>query len=196
MSEITGILLAAGKGLRFGADKLIQPVSGGDWLAVEACRRLQAGVDRVFAVIRPDSDALAARLEVEGAVVAVCPKAELGMGHSLAFAINGNRSATGVVVALADMPWVAPASIGAVADALRQGAMLAAPVYQGRRGHPVGFSAQLFPQLAALTGDAGAKSLVHCFQHQIQLIPVSDPGILLDVDQPTDLLSNHDKADS
>jgi molybdenum cofactor cytidylyltransferase len=57
--------------------------------------------------------------------------------------------------------------------------------YMGRRGHPVGFAAELYSELIALTGDQGAKRLVS--RYPAHAVLVDDAGVLLDVDTPQDL---------
>jgi molybdenum cofactor cytidylyltransferase len=187
MAPIVGILLAAGASRRFGADKLSHPLSDGDLVAVRACRNLLAGTDEVLAVVRPGSEALAARLLAEGAAVRICADADQGMGASLACGVRARPEAAGWLVALADMPWIAPATIQSVADALRAGARIAAPCWQGRRGHPVGFSPLLGPNLAALNGDTGAKTVIQAHLEQLRLVDCDDPGVLRDIDRPEDL---------
>lgn len=187
MSSITGILLAAGASRRFGADKLTQALPNGDLVAVRACRNLSAGTDRVLTVIRPGCEMLGSLLAAEGAEVVICDYAELGMGVSLAYAICACSNATGYVIALADMPWIQPATIQQVADTIRAGALLAAPCWQGLRGHPVGFSSILRVELLVLHGDSGAKSVIQAHKHQLQLIDCDDAGILRDIDTLNDL---------
>ena len=184
---IVGILLAAGASRRFGTDKLTHSLPDGDPVAVRACRNLLAGSDKVLAVVRPGSSQLAALLQAEGADVRVCADAGLGMGASLAFGVRACPEAAAWLVALADMPWIEPGTITKVADALRSGALVAAPSRQGRRGHPVGFSAMLGAKLAALGGDEGAKSVIQAHLDQLQLIDCNDAGIFRDIDKPEDL---------
>jgi molybdenum cofactor cytidylyltransferase len=109
------------------------------------------------------------------------------MGASLACGAAAAHDADGWVVALADMPWISPTSIAAVADAIRDGAEIAATQTDGKRGHPVGFSRKYGPLLASLTGDEGARNIVAARQWALQLVDVDDPGVLRDVDLPTDL---------
>ncbi|WAK00497.1 nucleotidyltransferase family protein [Methylobacter sp. YRD-M1] len=187
MDPIIGILLAAGASRRFGADKLTHILPDGGQIAVHACRNLLAGTDGVLAVVRPGSEELAARLQAEGAEVRICADAEQGMGMSLAFGIRARPEAAGWLVALADMPWIMPATIRRVADEIRLGTLIAAPCWQGQRGHPVGFSQVLGPDLAALNGDAGAKSVVQAHLEQLCLVDCNDPGVLRDIDKPQDL---------
>jgi len=187
MSSIVGILLAAGASQRFGGDKLTQILPDGELVAVRACRNLLAGTDGVLAVVRPGSEELAARLQAEGAEVRICAAAGQGMGASLAFGVRARPEAAGWLVALADMPWIAPETIRKMADALRSGAAIAAPSWQGQRGHPVGFAQLLGMELAALNGDAGAKAVLLAHLEQLNLIACDDPGVLRDIDTPEDL---------
>lgn len=187
MGPIVGILLAAGASLRFGSDKLTHSLPDGDLVAVRACRNLLAVTDCVLAVVRPGSERLAALLQSEGAEVMICADADQGMSASLVCGVRARPEAAGWLIALADMPWIAPTTIRKVADALRMGAAIAAPRWQGRRGHPVGFSHILGPDLSALSGDEGAKTVINAYLEQLQLIDCDDPGVLRDIDRPEDL---------
>jgi molybdenum cofactor cytidylyltransferase len=187
MGSIVGILLAAGASRRFGADKLTHILPNGDLMAVRACRNLLAGTDSVLAVVRPGSEQLAALLQAEGAEVRVCAAAEQGMSASLVFGVRARPEAAGWLIALADMPWIAPATIRKVADTLRLGSAIAAPTWQGRRGHPVGFSQVLGPELTALSGDEGAKAVIQTHLEHLHLIDCDDSGVLQDIDKPEDL---------
>jgi molybdenum cofactor cytidylyltransferase len=184
---ITGVLLAAGAGTRFGPhSKLLHPLADGTPVAVAAATSLVAGVDRGVAVVRPGQAELARRLSASGLEVVVVPAAERGMGASLAAGVAASEGATGWVIALADMPWIAPATVAGVAGALRDGAPLAAPCHAGRGGHPVGFAAELGPALRGLDGDTGARPVVAAHREQLVTIPVEDPGIHRDLDRPED----------
>lgn len=192
--HIVGILLAAGQGARFGGAKLLAPlpaashcVPAGTPVGVAACRHLVAAVADVVAVIRPGDSALAQQLRDAGARVVECQRADEGMGASLACGVMAAPDADGWVVALADMPWLAPETIISVADALTAGADIAAPIIDGKRAHPVGFSHRHFAALVVLTGDAGAKALVAEHRASIRLIATDDEGARRDVDTVMDL---------
>src|SRR5213075_1621091 len=125
---IVGVLLAAGSATRFGGDKLLAPLVDGTPIGVAALRNLAPAVDVVLAVVRTGDNALAAALAAGGARVTVCPQAAEGMGASLAWGVRSAPIAAAWLVALADMPWVRPTTVGMVVDALRRGASIAAPV--------------------------------------------------------------------
>jgi molybdenum cofactor cytidylyltransferase len=180
-------LLAAGSATRFGSDKLQHALPHGVAIAVQAARHLKKELPRVVAVVRAESPDLAAALKGEGCEVVICENAAEGMGASLACAARAAGAADAYVVALADMPYVRPASIAAVRDALAAGAPLAAPYFRTRRGHPVGIAASFREDLLSLSGDEGAKVLLSRHSAQMTKIPVGDPGVIRDIDRPEDL---------
>ena len=184
---IVGVLLAAGAATRFKANKLLHPLPSGVPIAVSAAQNLRGALERVIAVVRPSVPELERELAATGAEVTVCADAATGMGHSLAHAIAAAPDAAGWVVALADMPFVAPETIRRVAAALAEGAALAAPAYRGERGHPVGFAACYRDELCALSGDAGARAILGRDRARIRIGAVDDPGVLRDIDTPEDL---------
>ena len=192
--RIVGILLAAGEGARFGGGKLLARVprtaygvSAGTPIGAASAMHLMAALNDVVAIIRPRDAMLESALRSSGARVVATERAAEGMGASIACGVAGSMDADGWVIALADMPWIAPRSIVAVADAIREGAEIAAAHFEGKRGHPVGFSRKYGPLLAALKGDEGARSIIAARQWALQLVEVDDPGVLRDVDHPSDL---------
>jgi len=187
MSEIVGILLAAGRGSRFGSDKLRHPLADGRPMAVVAAGNLLPACDRVIAVCRPDGEELARQLAACGCHTLAVADAVAGMGHSLAAAVRATPGAAGWLVVLADMPFIATATHRLVGDQLRAGASIVTVEHAGRRGHPVGFARAYFSQLVALTGDEGARRLLAAHADDVRRLAVNDPGVCRDVDTPADL---------
>jgi molybdenum cofactor cytidylyltransferase len=185
--KFVGLLLAAGSATRFGSDKLQHPLPHGVSIAVQAARHLKAEMPRVVAAVRPDAAATARALEAESCEVVICERAAEGMGASLACAARAAGEADGYLVALADMPFVRRSTIAAVREALARGALLAAPYWRARRGHPVGFAGRLRGELEALGGDEGARRLLEAHAAELVKVPVGDPGAIRDIDQPSDL---------
>ena len=194
LPTIVGILLAAGSATRYGGDKLLAPLPRPSYdvpaatpVGVAAALHLVSELPESIAIVRTQDDALASALSRVPIRVVRCARAREGMGASLACGVASAIDADGWVIALGDMPWVAPSTIRAVRDAIAGGASVAAPAYQGRRGHPVGFSREHRHVLSALAGDTGARALLERPRHQITLIDVDDPCVLRDVDTPGDL---------
>jgi len=192
--RIVGVLLAAGRGARFGGDKLLAPlrvaavgIPAGTPIGMASCRHLVAALPETIAVVRPRDAELALALAAENARVIECARADEGMGASLACAIAASADADGWVVALADMPWIRTDTIARIADALRGGADIAAPFHAGRRGHPVGFARRHADALRAQAGDEGARAILAANRGSIEAVAVDDAGILRDVDVPGDV---------
>ena len=187
--EVTAILLAAGFSRRFGSAKLLKKLPDGIPVCIAAARALKQQVPNVVAVIRKDDDSLKAAFEEMSLQVVENPRADQGMGTSLAAGVNATADSAGWLIALADMPWIEPATIGMLTEQLQQGASIVAPVYQGDRGHPVGFAHRWGQQLASLKDDRGASRLLDQYVNELVLLDTQDPGVLKDVDFPEDMES-------
>ena len=183
-----GILLAAGISRRFGAaDKLLHSLPDGRPIALAAAYNLVQALPVSIAVVQPDNPQLAQLLHDAG--LHVLPCASAGMADSLAAAVKACdrfAAAPGYVVALADMPYLRAQTIAAVAEGLRH-APICAPLFEGKRGHPVAFATALRDELLALHGDEGARSVLQRYKTEVRLLDCDDPGVLADIDTPADL---------
>lgn len=175
-------LLAAGPVLAVVRDVPAGAPGPGETPAAEPRQRLRqllaAAGCRVISYAGPATDAPRDAGAPEGGQ-------DEGTGASIACAVRASAGAAGWIIALGDMPRIRPQTIAAVRRALQDGALTAAPYYRGQRGHPVGFGAACGAALAALAGDAGARSILQ--RHPPLRVDVDDPGILFDVDRPEDL---------
>lgn len=184
------IVLAAGKGSRFlGVDhKLVQSLGAltvlGSTLQLAIASQLQVVVVTTQALAAVACRSVAARDVVVVPEVGAPGHEGLGMGYSISAGIAARPDAGGWLVLPGDMPRVQPGTLQAVALQLADHAVAYAQ-YRGRRGHPVGFSAELYSELIALTGDEGARRLIA--RYPAVGVEVDDPGILVDVDTEADL---------
>jgi len=180
---VVGLLLAAGRGQRFGSDKRWHRLEDGVPMVVASARNLRRALGDCVAVVRADDSLLARCLRAEGLAIAVCDDAYAGMGASLARGVRASHDADGWLVALGDMPWIRPATIRAVAAQLARGASAVVPVHAGRRGHPVGFGACHRDALLALDGECGGRAILARHADRVERLAVDDPGVLLDLDR-------------
>ena len=185
--KITGILLAAGSGSRFGGGKLLHPLPDGTPIGVASLRNLKSALPDVLVVVRNGDDELREVMQRENVPVLVCDDAHLGMARSLVCGIHAAAGAGGWVIALGDMPYLSAPTIAAVAAAIAKGASIAIPEYRGQRGNPVGLSACHEEELLSLQGDEGARALVRRNAADVEIVACDDPGILRDVDRKEDL---------
>ncbi len=184
------IVLAAGKGERFlgPTHKLGQSLGGATVLGTTLAHAIASQLPVV--VVTTEALADIARRSVAARDVVVLPEAgsgsaaRLGMGHSIASGVGARANAGGWLILPGDMPLVQPATLVAVAAALEHHPVVCAH-HKGRRGHPVGFSAELYSELVTLSGDEGARRLVA--RYPALGLELDDPGVLVDVDTEADL---------
>lgn len=185
------VVLAAGFGRRFdGArHKLLQSVGpGATVLGLTVQQAIASGLPVVVVTTQPLLPEVAHR--VAGRDVVLMPTATnaeedgIGMGFSIAAGVAARPNAAGWLVLPGDMPLVQARTLRAVAAALPHHPVVYAQ-YQGRRGHPVAFSAELFSELMQLTGDEGARRIMA--RYPSQAVEVDDAGVLIDVDTQADL---------
>ena len=192
---IGAIVLAAGFGRRFGSDKRLAALNGKS--VAETTLTAYASVfAHLRVVLRPEDEALAERLAPFAEVI-FSEQAHLGMGHSLASGIAG-VGWNWAFIGLADMPYVQTTTLRRlIQTASTSKRLIVRPhclpdktqsAQQPPHGHPIGFHRTLFPELEALTGDQGARDVLKNRLADIQEIPVDDPGVSRDIDQPKDLV--------
>ena len=107
-----------------------------------------------------------------------------GMGDSIAAAVRATSTAQGWLIVLGDLPLIQPSTLRTLAQALGAHDVVV-PVFNGQRGHPVGFSVRCRESLLGLAGDRGAASVIQLFGGVE--IPLDDVGIVSDVDTVADL---------
>jgi molybdenum cofactor cytidylyltransferase len=197
------------------SSKLLARLPGGTPVALASARAMLAALPRVLAIVPPESPELSRLLIEAGCEVIECAAtggetrrramagsaavghggdSPGGMGMSLAAgarfllaeaAVASGRRVPACLVALADMPWIAPLTLRRTADLTREH-QIVAPAFEGVRGHPVGFQAACFDDLAQLDGDTGARGLIA--RRGIHVWKSDDAGVLRDVDTLTDLM--------
>jgi molybdenum cofactor cytidylyltransferase len=189
-SRVVLIVLAAGQGSRFGpaGHKLSQPLGQSTVLGTTLRHALASHIPLV--VVTTQALAALAQHSVATRDVVVLPAVgstkdePLGMGYSIANGVAARPHAAGWLVLPGDMPMVQASTLQAVAAQLEHHPVVYAQ-YLGQRGHPVGFSVELYSELVALQGDEGARRLVA--RYPAHGVDVCDPGVLLDVDTEADL---------
>ena len=186
-NEPAVVVLAAGAGSRYhGTRHKLSEQLGGDSVLVRTLRNAIASEMSVVLVISEALIAEAKGLVAPADMVVVDPRSQTlwGMGDSIAAGVSIHASATGWLMLPADMPLVRPGSLRAVAAALDQ-QPIAFAQHRGRRGHPVGFAAELFSELVMLKGDEGARRLLA--RYPTAAVELDDAGVLFDIDTIDDL---------
>ncbi len=190
------VLLAAGQGRRMGGpNKLLADLRGAPVVARAADALVDALPEATRVVVTGrDAEAVAAVLAGRAFRPAFNPDAAAGMGGSLARGVAAlPMDLDGILIALADMPGLAPATVRRLVAAWRAAPETAWTIARprleaaGAAGHPVLWGAAWRPALAALTGDRGGRDLLAGHPDRVMLVAVADPAIRRDIDTPADL---------
>jgi CTP:molybdopterin cytidylyltransferase MocA len=183
-----GVLLAAGRSLRFGRDKRLLPFRGSTLIGTVAAALAAATAPRLV-VLGPGDEAIAAALAPLGYRSVTNPAPETGLGASLALAARTLAAEAaaldGLVVALADQPLADEALFAALVAAGRAGGGWSACEYgDGARGVPARLPVAALARLATLSGDRGARDLLD--EHREEVVWLPFPGGAIDVDTEAD----------
>lgn len=183
---IAAVVLAAGLARRMGRPKLLLPL-GDRPILRHAVEGVRPHVDEVVVVRGPDPATVEPALAGLEVRFAVNPRPEEGQGSSIAVGVAalppGTRAA---LIVLGDQPRVPPEVVPALLEAWRRtGRPVVAPLYRGVPGPPVLFAAEVFGELRALTGDAGARRVVEARPERVERVAIDAPTPS-DVDTPED----------
>ena len=169
---IAGLLLAAGRSTRFGADKLTAKLHGK--AVVRRSIHALSTLDAVYVVVPPGADAITQALSRMDVRFVVNLARDEGMASSIRAGIAALEPDVGaVVIALGDQPLASPAVTEALcARWALGGASAVVPMFADGQGHPVLFDRACFSDLATLRGDNGARGVLRALGDRCAGVPV------------------------
>jgi len=203
-SGCAAVILAAGASTRLGQPKQLLRMGDESLLHRTARLALEAGCGPVFAVLGFEAETMRAELSGQGLEgfgleIVVNENWQEGIGASLRTGMEAmqqlDRQPDSVLVLVCDQPRLTAEYLRTLIDShqsarksansVTAGVLITASVYAGRAGVPAVFSSGLFSELAALSGDRGARGLIQAHGARVQGIPW--PEGELDLDRPEDL---------
>lgn len=185
---ISGVVLAAGTSARLGRPKQLLDL-GGQPLLTHILRNASASdLDEVVLVLGHEAAPIANAVGEWGQRVVINPVYAEGQSTSVRLGLASVDPTTeAVVFLLGDQPRVGPEIIDAVIQRfLETGGPIVVPTYGGARGNPVLIARELFPALAEVRGDKGARQLLAARRDQIVTTPIADGALPADVDTEED----------
>jgi len=187
MKRISAIILAAGYSRRYGKEnKLLASLKGKPILSHVLDSIALAPLSQRLVVVNPTGSEVASLCDSSTFDIVENIDAANGMGTSIAAGVRALERADGVMVALGDMPFIREHTYLNIIDAFHNNPTktIFAPSCDGRLGHPVIFRRSHFDQLKTLSDDTGAKRIIAANKITFLSLPVSDPGVVLDIDAP------------
>jgi molybdenum cofactor cytidylyltransferase len=184
---IAGILLAAGRSTRMGRPKQLLDWHGVPLVRHVAAIALQSSLQELLIVTGSESGRVRAALSGIPARIVQNDSFDAGQSSSLRAGIAAlGPEVAAAIVLLVDQPLLQPATIDALIAAWQPPCRIVAPRFAGRRGNPVLFDRALFGEIAAISGDRGARDVIRAHESALCLVDVDDAGVAADLDTPDD----------
>lgn len=185
-----GVILAAGRGRRFGGSKQLAIWPGtGTPLVCAAFDAIAPLCARMVVVLGHDAGAVGAvlRARVFESVVAD-PDAPMFESVRAGLGAAAGPGVTGVVLQPADHPGVRPDTLRRLAiEAAARTHCAVMPEFEGRGGHPALIPVSLVPEILAYDGAGGLREYWNGNPGRVFRVQVEDPTVIRDVDEPGDV---------
>jgi molybdenum cofactor cytidylyltransferase len=185
--KVAALVLAAGRSTRMGRNKLMADLEGAPLLLRAVDAALASRARPVVVVTGHESDKTRAALQGRPVSIVHNPEYEKGLSTSLRSGLAAlPPEADAALVCLGDMPKVSATLLDRLIRAFNpvEGRAICVPTWRGKRGNPVLWGRQFFPEMAALSGDVGAKHLMGEHPELVVEVQADDDGVLADVDTP------------
>lgn len=180
--RIACIILAAGKSLRFGENKLLAPVSGAPLLSHTLHAIPTPLFSQILAVVSHPEVALLCKDQG----MEVCAYQGGPQSQSIRLGLKALREADGCLFVMGDQPLCSADTIERLVDAfLSQPQAVHRLSYEGQHSSPTIFPSHLFPALMQLTGERGGMAAVG--QPPVYYVEAKGAHELWDADTPEQL---------
>jgi molybdenum cofactor cytidylyltransferase len=181
---VAAVVLAAGEASRFGGPKLTMPFAGSTVIGCVVVALAGAGAEPIVVVGRANRPEIEAALSGSPARIIVNPDPARGMLSSVQVGLAAlPQDAARFLIALADQPRVTAEEIRQLLAAHQaSGKGLAVPTHQGKRGHPVVFTARYREEILALAADATLRDIIHRHLDDIVEVEFASDAFVSDID--------------
>jgi CTP:molybdopterin cytidylyltransferase MocA len=203
-AEVGAIVLAAGRGERFGGPKGLARLGGESWLALAVSRLQESGIRRVTVVLGAEADRVRREADLPGAAAEAVswvynldyPRGRTG---SIQCGLRDQPDRVrGALLHQVDFPFVAPETFRLLAGAFDRepeaDGLIFVSVQGGRRGHPILIGRARWPEILALGPDEPLRALVGRDPERVREIDVDDPGIHRNINSEEDVSSGSSPA--
>jgi molybdenum cofactor cytidylyltransferase len=183
------VILSGGASSRMGSPKALLPYQGRPFLEhlLDITTRPEIGARKV--VLGADADSIVKAIPLKANEIVINPDWEKGQLSSIQAAVRKLPAGTdGMLLCLIDHPLISAALVGELIerfDTSRKSIVL--PVFEGRRGHPVIFSASLYKELLNAPLETGARAVVWAHADEVEEVLTNEEGCVLNLNDPETL---------
>ncbi len=189
---ISGIVLAAGTSSRFGETKQLVELDGKPIVQHAVDAASAAGLDEIIVVLGHDADLVEKALRLpKGGRTVTNLEYEEGQSSSLAAGLAAaDPSSEAAIVLLADQPGMREEVMRRLAGAYRERrARIVRARFRNAPG-PALLSREIWPEIAAVTGDTGARELIATHPEWVEELDI-EADAPPDIDTWTDYEAAH-----
>ena len=183
---LAAVILSGGSSSRMGSPKALLPYQGRPFLEhlLEVTALPQIGVRRV--VLGAHAEPIAKAINLKADEIVINEDWEKGQLSSIQAALRSLLPGTeGMLLCLIDHPLISRALVEDLIEQFNKTkAPIVLPVYEGRRGHPVIFSATLYDELLRAPLETGARAVVWAHKGEIDEVRTNEEGCVLNLNDP------------
>jgi len=192
---LAAVILSGGASRRMGSPKALVSYQGTSFLEhlLSVTRHPAIGARRV--VLGSDANVISQQVALKPEEVVINTEWERGQLSSIHAALRSLPADTeGMLLCPVDHPLVSAGLVNAlIAIFLDTRAPVVLPVFEGKRGHPVIFSAAVYDELLRAPLETGARAVVWAHKNEVQEIPTAEEGCVLNLNDPDAILKLQNK---
>ena len=186
---LAAVILSGGSSERMGSPKALVPFQGKTFLEhlLEITKHQSIGIRRV--VLGAHAEPIAKEVHLAADEIVINEDWEAGQLSSIQAALRSLPEGTeGMLLCLIDHPLVTENLVAELIEKFQAShAPIVLPVYEGRRGHPVIFSAAVYEELLDAPADKGARAVVWAHRGKVVELPTYEEGCVLNLNDPETL---------
>ena len=193
INSTAGVILAAGRSVRFGRTKQLLKVNGKYLLAHVLEAALASQLDPLILVLGHDHHKIQLALEMvlkqPRIQVVINARYREGQSRSVQVGLQSiDRNCPAAMFLPADQPLLKTATINCLLERfLNSDKDICVPVCNGQYRSPAIFSRSMFDQLLAIEDDVGGRKVIRANPSRVLTVKMRDPSDFIDIDCEKDL---------